>query len=75
MEENGETFADIKSNTMSDAEMDAESNSGYDSWDDDRPVIVWTKCNIYFPVFCGGCWWMVDVPRNPNGEPTGHIGR
>lgn len=70
---NDETFADITGNTMSDAQMDTEFDSGYGG-EEGCAFTVWTVHNVYFPACYDGSEWVASVPRNPNGKATGHIG-
>jgi hypothetical protein len=70
---NGETLADIVSNTMTDAEMDVEFDDGYGNAAG-IPFTVWTANNVYFPVVYDGAEWVGSVSRNPDGFPTEHQG-
>ena len=38
------------------------------------PFTMWTKKRVYFPVEYDGAEWVSSVSRNPDGEPTGHVG-
>lgn len=71
--QNGETWDDVVSNTMSDREME----DYFDSWnggDESCPFTIWTTDNVYFPL-CPGCaGWIGSVSRTPNGKPTKHRG-
>jgi len=73
LEEYGESFADIESNTMTDEDMDTEFDDGYGG-EEGCPFTVWTKSRVYFPACYDGAEWIASVARNPNGKPTGHVG-
>jgi hypothetical protein len=70
---NGETWADVESNTMTDEQMDTAFDSGYGT-SDGCPFTVWTKGRVYFPVVYDGAEWASSVSRHPDGKPTRHKG-
>lgn len=35
---------------------------------------IWTENRVYFPGTYDGAEWMASVSRNPDGEPTHHVG-
>lgn len=70
---NGETMADIVSNTMSDAEMDTEFYAGYGSAEGCN-FTVWTERSVYFPLEYDGAEAVGRVSRHPDGKPTAHLG-
>jgi hypothetical protein len=39
-----------------------------------KPFTLWTKTQVYFPVVCDGSEWVEYVSRDPDGEPTPHLG-
>jgi len=73
--EQGETWADVEYNTLSDRGLDRE-------FDDElerragEPFTMWTKERVYFPIIRSGDGFtrVGSVPRHPNYEPTSHIG-
>lgn len=73
LQENGETWLDIVSNTMSEVEMDAMFYPGFGGADG-CPFTVWTHGYVYFPASYDGAELVASVPRNPNGVATNHIG-
>lgn len=73
MEKRGETLTDIESNTMSEDEMLKEFDCGFGG-SNGIPFTVWTKNAVYFPAVYDGAEWVDSVSRNPDGEPTQHIG-
>ena len=73
MAQNGETWDDVISNTMTDAEMNEKFHSGYGS-SEGCPFTVWTSGSVYFPVVYDGAEWVGRVSRNPDGKPTYHVG-
>ncbi len=73
MKENGETWEDVESCTLSDDELDKEFNSGY-GMNEGEPFTLWTVGYVYFPVNYDGSEWVASVPRHPDGLATQHIG-
>lgn len=69
----GETWKDIVACTLSDKELDAPFDSGYGALNGE-PFTVWTAKRVYFPVGYNGSEWCCSVSRNPDGQPTKHIG-
>ncbi len=35
---------------------------------------LWTEARVYFPVTYDGAEWVRSVSRNPDGNPTEHVG-
>ena len=50
------------------------------SFDDDfggqegKPFTLWTETRVYFPAVYDGAEWVESVPRDPDGNPTEHVG-
>jgi len=70
---NGETIADIVSNTMDDQAMDTTFDGGFGG-KEGCEFTVWTNNFVYFPVCYDGAEWVGSAPRNPNGTATRHQG-
>jgi hypothetical protein len=73
MEGYGEKLEDIDSSTLTDAQLDAEFDAGYGGIEG-YEFTVWTKNRVYFPATYDGAEWVASVSRNPDGQPTSHIG-
>lgn len=73
LEENGESWDDVESNTMTDEEMLTVFNDGHGG-SEGCSFTVWTKNSVYFPVVYDGAEWVGRVSRNPDGVPTAHMG-
>ncbi len=73
LNENGESWPDVEANTMTEEEMTQSFNDGYGN-PEGCPFTVWTKNTVYFPVCYDGAEWVGSVSRNPDGQPTSHIG-
>lgn len=73
MADKGESLEDIVSNTLTPEQMIREFNDGFGG-SEGHPFTVWTKKRVYFPVVYDGSEWVESVPRDPNGEPTIHVG-
>jgi len=70
----GESLSDIVSSTISEDEMNKEFNNSY-GLIKGIPFTVWTANRVYFPVWSNrSAEWCNSVARNPDGEPTYHIG-
>lgn len=69
----GETFDDIESITLDEAELNQEFDCGYGT-SEGFPFTAWTKNTVYFPVVYDGAEWVGHVSRNPDGKPTDHQG-
>lgn len=68
----GETWDDIISCTLTDAELDTEFDSSF-GHTNGIPFTVWTKDYVYFPHEYDGAEDVAFVARNPNGKATNHI--
>jgi hypothetical protein len=73
LEETKESFANIESSTLTEAELDTEFDNG-SGLSEGSPFTVWTKNYVYFPAVYDGAEWVARVPRNPNGYATYHVG-
>ena len=73
MAERGETLADLEANTLTEADMVKEFNSGYGRTKGD-PFTAWTAKSVYFPICYDGAEWVGSVSRHPDGKPTDHQG-
>jgi hypothetical protein len=73
MEGRNDSFDNIVSNTMTDAEMDKKFDNGY-GVSQGCSFTVWTKSAVYFPLVYDGAEWVGSVSRNPDGIPTAHQG-
>lgn len=73
MQERDETLADLESNTLSDADMLKEFNSGC-CGTGGAPFTAWTAKTVYFPICHDGAEWVGSVSRHPDGKPTEHQG-
>lgn len=72
LQKNGETWADVEHNTMSDADMAKEFDADY------GPIngcafTVWTTRSVYFPLSYDGLESVGRVSRHPDGKPTAHL--
>lgn len=73
LKENGESWADVEANTMTEEEMAKNFDAGYGGTEG-CPFTVWTKNRVYFPICYDGAEWVGSVSRNPDGKPTDHQG-
>ena len=69
--ENGETWADVEANTMSEEDMAREF---CDIKHESCPFTVWTKLHVYFPARYDSHEWAEFISRHPDGKPTEHVG-
>jgi len=70
----GECSGDVVSSTITNEELLGEFDAGYGG-SNGIPFTVWTAARVYFPVTYDGLEWVDSVARDPDGIPTGHIGR
>lgn len=73
MEENGDSWDDIVSITLTDDELDTK----FDTWFGPKygkPFTAWTDNYVYFPTTYDGAEDCGSVPRHPNGVATEHQG-
>jgi len=73
LEDNKETWEDVKSSTLTDEALAVEFDDGYGG-SEGVPFTVWTVKTVYFPIVYDGAEWVGSVARNPNGKPTKHQG-
>ena len=68
-----ETWGDVVSCTLTDAELDVEFDTGYGG-KNGLPFTLWTRNRAYFPVCYDGAEWVASVSRMPDGVATEHAG-
>jgi hypothetical protein len=71
--EQGESWTDVESNTMTKEEL----NTPFDNWYgavEGCAFTIWTTDRVYFPVCYDGAEWVSSVSRHPDGKPTNHVG-
>lgn len=73
MADRGETLADLESNTLTEAEMVEEFDSGYGA-NEGKEFTAWSAKTVYFPICYDGAEWVGSVSRHPDGQPTSHQG-
>ena len=73
MAERGETLADLEANTLTEADMNEEFDSGYGGTEG-APFTAWSAKTVYFPICYDGAEWVGSVSRHPDGKPTDHQG-
>lgn len=71
-EDTGDSFETIIC-TLTDDELDVEFDEGFGIVKG-KPFTAWSEKYVYFPAQYDGKEWIEYVSRNPNGEPTYHIG-
>ena len=69
----GDSFAQIESSTMTDAQMDTKFDNGYGA-PEGCEFTVWTVRRVYFPTEYDGAEGVASVSRNPDGKATQHSG-
>lgn len=73
LEEQGESWSDVVSMTLTGAQLDKEFYDGYGGAEGD-PFTVWTVKRVYFPTEYDGSESVASVSRDPDGIPTPHSG-
>lgn len=73
MSAHGESFQNVVSCTLTEAQLDEEFDAGHGSTEG-SPFTLWTANRVYFPICYDGAEWVGSVSRNPDGKPTDHVG-
>lgn len=73
MERYNESWQDVVSHTFRDDSLIREFDDGFGGTEG-VPFTVWTRNRVYFPVCYDGSEWVESVSRNPDGNPTYHLG-
>ena len=73
LKERGEELADLEANTLTDADMVKEFDSGFGGTEG-VPFTAWSAKTVYFPICYDGAEWVGSVARHPDGKPTEHQG-
>lgn len=73
MSRRGESLADLKSCTLTLAELMQEFDPGYGRVEG-MPFTAWTTKTVYFPICYDGAESIGSVSRNPDNIPTLHQG-
>ena len=73
MEMEDESWDNVVSCTLTEEELREYFDNGFGG-EEGKPFTLWTKTRVYFPVCYDGKEWVSSVSRNPDGEPTHHIG-
>lgn len=69
----GETWQDVKSCTLTESELHIEFDDGYGGVEG-KPFTLWTRKRVYFPICYDGAEWCASVSRIINKTPTDHLG-
>lgn len=73
LKDNGESWDDLVSITLSDEQLDEKFYDGYGG-SEGAPFTLWTTNRVYFPVVYDGSEWVGSVSRSPDGKATYHLG-
>ena len=73
MEMEDESWDNVVSCTLTEEELCESFNENY-GCSEGKPFTVWTKTRVYFPAVYDGREWVESVSRNPDGNPTQHVG-
>ncbi len=69
----GESWADVVSMTLTQAQLDTEFNDGL-GCPEGIPFALWTHDRVYFPGQTEGAEYVGSASRNPDGKPIQHVG-
>ncbi len=72
-EANKDTWDNVVETTLSSNDLDLEFDSGYGR-PEGKPVTLWTKDRVYYPIVYDGSEWVSSAPRNPCTEACEHKG-
>jgi hypothetical protein len=53
--------------------LDVEFDNGYGG-SRGKPILIWTKQRVYFPVVYDGAEWLGSAPRDPVTQGQAHVG-
>ena len=73
LEAQGESWKDEEATTLDLNGFERPFDAGYGA-EEGEPFTLWTKNRVYFPVCYDGAESVASVSRNPDGQPTKHIG-
>ena len=68
-----DSWDNVVSCTLTEEELSESFDEGYGGAEG-KPFTVWTKTRVYFPAVYDGLEWVESVSRNPDGNPTQHVG-
>lgn len=68
-----ETFDDFVECTLTEEELNVKFDSSYGGFEG-KPFTLWTTNRVYFPEGYDGAERVRSVSRNPDGNPTYHVG-
>ena len=68
-----DSWDNVVSCTLTEEELCEFFDEGYGG-PEGKPFTVWTKTRVYFPAVYDGLEWVESVSRNPDGNPTHHVG-
>jgi hypothetical protein len=69
----GDTWGAIEASTLTTEQLDTEFDPDYGGTEG-ASFTVWTRNYVYFPACYDGAEWVAWVSRNPDAQPTSHIG-
>ena len=73
LKQNGESWCEVESNTMTEADMAQAFDCGYGGTEG-CAFTLWTARSVYFPIAYDGSESVGRVARHPDGKPTAHLG-
>ena len=73
LEMNDESWDNVVSCTLTEEGLRESFDDSYGR-EEGKPFTLWTKTRVYFPVTYDGAEWVGSVSRNPDGNPTEHVG-
>jgi hypothetical protein len=73
MQAHHEAWCDVEAHTLTEEQLDVRFDPGFGG-EEGIPFTLWTKNHVYFPACYDGSEWVASVARNPDGNPTRHVG-
>ena len=73
MESHDDSWDNVVSCTLTEEELCKTFDDGYGA-PEGKLFTLWTETRVYFPVVYDGAEWAGSASRNPDGNPTEHIG-
>lgn len=73
MQRRADDWTSVVACTLTEKELDKKFDNDFGAAEGE-PFTIWTLSRVYFPVTYDGAEWCASVSRNPDGQPTDHVG-
>ncbi len=73
LKETGDSWENVIDTTLTLEQLYGYFDDGYGKVEG-TPFTLWTKTHVYFPCQHDGSEWVGAMARNPNNQPSRHVG-